>query len=228
MSGSGIELAGVTLRYPDRTEPALAAVSLTVEPGERLVVLGPSGGGKSSLLALLLRFAEPTEGQIRWGDTALADVPVERWRRRIAWVPQRPHLFSGTVAENVALGAPTADRAALDRAAALAGLDAVLAALPAGWDTQLGENGLRLSAGQRQRVALARAFLRDAPLLLLDEPTAHLDAVGAAAVRDAVRRYAGADRTLVVVAHDAGWADLADRVIYLERGQLTAPALVPR
>ena len=223
-----VEFAAVTLRYPDRSTPALTGVSLTIEPADRLVVLGPSGGGKSSLLALLLRFVEPTDGELRCGGTALADLPVDGWRRQIAWVPQSPHLFSGTVADNVALGCPTADRAGLDRAARLAGLDEVLAGLPDGWDTELGEQALRLSAGQRQRVALARAFLRDAPLLLLDEPTAHLDPAGAAAVRDGVREHLGSDRTLVVVAHDAGWADLADRVVHVDGGQLGAAFLVSR
>ena len=174
---STITLNAVCLTYPGREVPAVDGVSLEIAPRQRITVTGPSGAGKSSLLALLLRFAEPMAGTIEAARIPLAQLDEDSWRAQIAWVPQRPHLFTGTVAGNIALGLPDASREAIERAAALAGAAEFIEALPAGLDTELGEGAARLSAGQRQRIALARAFLRDAPLLLLDEPTAHLDPV---------------------------------------------------
>jgi ABC-type multidrug transport system fused ATPase/permease subunit len=149
----------------------------------------------------------------------LAQLDVTAWRAQIAWVPQRPHLFAGTAAENIALGHPHASRAAVERAAALAGAAEFIEALPAGLDTQLGEGAARLSAGQRQRLALARAFLRDAPLLLLDEPTAHLDPVTAAQILATIETLM-ASRTVVLVTHRTGWAAPADQTIVLDHGKL--------
>ncbi|GAA4057197.1 thiol reductant ABC exporter subunit CydD [Actinomadura miaoliensis] len=214
-AGGRVRLDGVTVRHPGRDRPALSDVSLEVAPGERLVVVGPSGAGKSTLLALLLRFVHPTEGR-----TGFEDVPAERWRERIAWVPQDPYLFAGSVADNIRLGDPGASGHAVRRAARLAGADEFVRALPQGYDTPVGERGARLSSGQRQRVALARAFLRDAPLLLLDEPTAHLDGESAEGVRAAVERLM-AGRTVVLVTHDHAWTRLADRVAEIDGGRLT-------
>ncbi|WP_181784517.1 thiol reductant ABC exporter subunit CydD, partial [Pseudonocardia pini] len=201
-----IELHGVTVRYPERT--ALADLDLTLPAGATTVVTGPSGAGKSTLLGLLLRFTEPTAGRVTVGGVDLADVDPEAWRRTLAWVPQDPHLFAESLADNIRLGEPTASLDDVRRAASLAELDAVVAALPEGYATLLGERGMRLSAGERQRVALARAFLRDAPVVLLDEPTAHLDPDNAAAVRRAVTRLV-TGRTAVIVTHDPGWATTA-------------------
>jgi ATP-binding cassette subfamily C protein CydD len=173
-----ITLDAVSLVYPGRDRPALDGVSLTIRPGDRIALTGPSGSGKSSLLGLLLRFTEPTVGKITAGGADLGRIDAGSWRRQVAWVPQRPYLFAATVAGNIALGQPDASREDIARAARLAGADVFIEALPHGYDTALGEHALRLSSGQRQRIALARAFLRDAPLLLLDEPTAHLDPSG--------------------------------------------------
>jgi ATP-binding cassette subfamily C protein CydD len=220
-----ITLAGVTVTYPGRPVPALAGVSLRIEPGEKIMVSGPSGAGKSSLLALLLRFAEPGAGTIEVAGAGLSAIDVRSWREQITWVPQHPYLFSGTVRDNITLGQPDAPAAAIAAAAAIAGADGFISELPAGYDTPLGERGLRLSAGQRQRLALARAFLREAPLLLLDEPTAHLDAGSAARLREVVGTGM-AGRTVIVVTHDGSWRHAAGRHIRLRDGRIT-PVTAP-
>jgi ATP-binding cassette, subfamily C, bacterial CydD len=217
-----IRLNDVTAAYPDRHRPALEGVSLTIAPGDRVVLTGPSGAGKSTLLALLLRFITPAAGTIELAgggaDGDVAAIDIRQWRTQIAWVPQQPYLFTGTAADNIALGQAGASRDAICRAARLAGAADFISELPAGYDTPLGERGLRLSAGQRQRIALARAFLRDAPLLLLDEPVAHLDPVSARLIGTAIDT-ALADRTVILVSHREGWAYGGGRVIRLEQGK---------
>jgi ATP-binding cassette subfamily C protein CydD len=198
-----ITLDEVTVAYPDRTRPALGPLSLTITPGELIMLTGPSGAGKSTLLRLLLRLTDPTSGTIRIDGTTLAAVPVDPWRAQLAWVPQHPRLFAGTVADNIALGCPAASRTAIEEAAALAGAHPFIKTLPHGYDTQLAEQAATLSAGERQQLALARAFLRDAPLLLLDEPTAHLAPPAAAAIEDLITAPDGplAGRTIIVATH---------------------------
>ncbi|MEV0887069.1 thiol reductant ABC exporter subunit CydD [Streptomyces microflavus] len=210
-----LELEGVTVRHEGRTEPSLDAVSLTVEPGETVALVGPSGVGKSTLLNVVLGFAVPDEGRVRVGGRDLAELDPERWRSRIAWVPQRPHLFAGMIAENVRLARPDADDAAVVAALRDAGAYDFVAELPDGERTLLGEDGAGLSAGQRQRLAIARAFLADRPLLLLDEPTASLDGETEAGIVDAVRRLA-AGRTVLLVVHRPALLAVADRVVTLE------------
>jgi ATP-binding cassette subfamily C protein CydD len=218
-----ITLNAVSLTYPGRDHPALDEVSATISPGERITVTGPSGAGKSSLLALLLRFAEPTAGWIGAGGVPLSSIGASDWRRQVAWVPQRPALLPGSVAANIALGMAGASRDAIAYAAWLAGADEFIAELPQGFGTPIGERGLRLSAGQRQRIALARAFLRDAPLLLLDEPAAHLDPLMAGQIlRVADSLMAG--RTAILVTHGAGWGGGAGRVITLDGGRMVLAA----
>jgi ATP-binding cassette subfamily C protein CydD len=230
----GLRLRGVTVRHPGRERPALDDLDLTLPAGRTTLVTGPSGAGKSTLLGLLLRFVEPTSGRITADGHDLAATDADRWRRTIAWVPQDPHLFDDTLAGNIRLGEPDAPMAAVHRAATLAELDDVVAGLPDGFATRLGERGARLSAGQRQRVALARAFLRAErapapPLVLLDEPTAHLDPDNAAAVRRAVARLVEG-RTAVIVTHDPAWADElpADaRVVHLTAPTTPAAPTTP-
>ncbi|MER5474140.1 thiol reductant ABC exporter subunit CydD [Streptomyces sp. NPDC002685] len=215
MPAGEIGFEGVTVRYPGRSEDAVSDVSFTVEPGETLALVGPSGVGKSTLLNVLLGFVEPTAGRVRAGGADLAEADLAEWRSRIAWVPQRPHLYSGSIAENVRLARPDADDAALRRALVDAGAAGFVDALPDGADTVLGEDGTGLSAGQRQRLALARAFLADRPVLLLDEPTASLDGATEAEVVAAVRRLA-VGRTVLLVVHRPALLGVADRVVRLE------------
>ncbi|MGW1722650.1 thiol reductant ABC exporter subunit CydD [Streptomyces sp. NPDC002306] len=206
---------GVTVRYPGRSADAVTGTSLTVETGETVALVGPSGAGKSTLLHVLLGFVGPIEGRVRVGGTDLADLDLAQWRSRIAWVPQRPHLYAGTIAENVRLARPEADDGALRRALKDAGALEFVDALPDGTGTLLGEDGAGLSAGQRQRLALARAFLADRPVLLLDEPTAALDGETEAEVVEAVRRLA-VGRTVLLVVHRPALLAVADRVVRLE------------
>ncbi|MFI2783970.1 thiol reductant ABC exporter subunit CydD [Streptomyces sp. ALB3] len=212
-----LELEGVTVRHQGRTEPSLHATSLVVEPGETVALIGPSGAGKSTLLNVVLGFTVPDEGHVRVGGTDLSALSPEGWREQIAWVPQRPHLFAGTIAENVRLARPDADDLAVMDALREAGADDFVDALPGGAETVLGEDGAGLSAGQRQRIALARAFLADRPLLLLDEPTASLDGETEAGIVEAVQRLA-AGRTVLLVVHRPALLPVADRVVALEPG----------
>ncbi|WP_225626627.1 thiol reductant ABC exporter subunit CydD [Streptomyces werraensis] len=204
----------VTVRYPGRGTAAVTDVSFTVAPGETVALVGPSGSGKSTLLSTALGFVRPDAGRVSVGGADLTGLDLAAWHRHVAWVPQRPHLYAGTIAENVRLARPDADDAAVRRALRDAGALEFVDALPQGADTVLGEDGAGLSAGQRQRLALARAFLADRPVLLLDEPTAALDGATEAEVVAAVRRLAEG-RTVLLVVHRPALLAVADRVVRL-------------
>ncbi|WP_030486652.1 thiol reductant ABC exporter subunit CydD [Micromonospora chokoriensis] len=213
-----IRFEGVSVAYERTT--ALRDVTLTVRPGERIAIIGPSGAGKSTLLGLLLGFVVPTSGRITVDGVDLATADPDAWRRQLAWVPQRAHLFAASLADNIRLGAPDTPADALAAAVHDAALDDVVAGLPDGLDTLLGERGHGLSSGQRQRVALARAFLREAPVVLLDEPTARLDTAAEAVVLDATRRLV-AGRTALLVAHRPALLADADRILRVQDGRVT-------
>ncbi len=212
---SGLSIQTLTVARPGRAEPVLDGLSLSVAPGEVLAVTGPSGCGKSTLLGVLLGLVAVDGGSVCIGEVELGELDLDAWRARLAWVPQRPRLFAASIAENVRLGRPHASREELLEAVANAGLLDVVERLPRGLDTALGERGAGLSAGERQRIALARAFLRDAPLLLLDEPTANLDGATEEAVLAAVGRLVRG-RTAVIAAHRPALVALADRVLPLD------------
>ncbi|WP_198506825.1 thiol reductant ABC exporter subunit CydD [Dyella ginsengisoli] len=204
--------------YPDGTV-ALDACRFTAPAGQVTAIVGASGAGKSTVLHLLLGFIGRTRGRITVGDVDLADIAETDWLARVAWVPQRAHLFEGSVADNLRLARPDADDAQLREAARAAGAEAFIDALPQGFDTPLGERGANLSGGQVQRLALARAFLKDAPVLLLDEPTAHLDTHSQRAVLEAIERLARG-RTVLLVTHRLHALALADHVVVLDDGRV--------
>ncbi|GAA0559188.1 hypothetical protein GCM10010172_47800 [Paractinoplanes ferrugineus] len=204
--GGAIVFEDAVVRYRERDALRLSA---TVEAGEFVALTGPSGCGKSTALNVLLGFAELAGGTVTVGGRQLSTTDL---RASVAWVPQRPYLFAGTVRDNIALGA--AEDADVKSAARLAGAHHFIADLPAGYETVLGDGGAGLSAGQRQRLALARAFLRDAPIVLLDEPTANLDAATAEGVMAAIRRLAHG-RTVLMAAHRPELIALAGRVLDL-------------
>lgn len=196
---------------------ALDDVSLVLPIGKTTVLQGESGAGKSTLAALLLRFIAPTNGQICVSGIDLQEIDTTEWRSQIAWVSQRPFLFDGTVAENLRLGKATATGHELSRACQQANIHSFIQTLPNDYDTHIGERGTRLSAGQRQRLALARAFLQDAPLLILDEPTAHLDVENAADIIAAINTQR-AGKTTLILTHQI-WKN-ADQRLTLEDGKL--------
>ncbi|WP_235036668.1 thiol reductant ABC exporter subunit CydD [Actinomadura sp. K4S16] len=213
-----IVLEEVTVRYPGAGGAALDRVSLRVGAGERVAVTGPSGAGKSTLLLVLAGLVSPDSGRVLVDGVDLAELDVEAWRACVGWVPQRPHLFAASVADNIRLGDPGAGMGRVEEAARAAAVDFV-GGLPEGFATVLGEGGAGLSAGQRQRLAIARAYLSGGPVMLLDEPTARLDLHSERVLVDAaVRLLAG--RTAVVVAHRPALLGAVDRVVRLERGRV--------
>jgi ABC-type multidrug transport system fused ATPase/permease subunit len=220
---AAVRFERVSFAYPARPGLVLNGLELELSPGETVALVGASGAGKSTVASLLLRLAEPTAGRITVGGVDLANCDTEAWRRQLAWVPQQPTIFRGTVADNIRLG--RADVKSVRDAAMLAGADRFVEALPFGYDTLVGDGGRPLSAGERRRIALARAFARDAPLVILDEPTADLDRTSAEVVAEAIERLRQS-RTVLLIAHRPELALRADRVVVLEGG--TAAVLSER
>jgi ATP-binding cassette subfamily C protein CydD len=214
-----IECEGVSFAWePDR--PAVRDFSLRLVPGEIVALVGPSGAGKSTLLSLFMGFLRPQSGRVLVNGHDLATLDPAHWLGHVAVVPQRPHMFEGSVLDNIRLADPDASPERVRAAARLAAADGFIAALPQGYDTPLGEHGETLSGGQVQRLALARAFLKEqAGVLLLDEGTAGLDRGTEAAVADAIRRLA-AGRTTLIVTHRLATVALADRVVFLDEGRI--------
>jgi ATP-binding cassette subfamily C protein CydD len=210
-----VAVTSLTVVFPDREAPALDDVSLALAPGELVGITGASGAGKSTLLRVLAGDLEPSAGSV------LVDAasPTGLERSTITWLGQRPYLFPGSLADNIALARPEAHGLEVLRAAHAAGLGAVLARLPDGLETPAGESGWGLSGGEAQRVALARTFLERAPLLLFDEPTAHLDAASETGIVELIRRLARSATTLVA-SHSPALLAACDRVITLDRGRL--------
>ena len=217
--GPEIQITDVGYRYPGSVMSALDGVDLLLPANARTALVGPSGSGKSTLVSLLLRFLEPETGTVWANGHDIATLDVESWRAQVALVSQQPYLFYGTVLENLRLARPSASDGEVRRAAELAGAADFIDALPRGYDTPLGERGARLSQGQGQRLAIARAFLKDAPLLILDEPTSSLDPESEERIRDALDRLS-AGRTVLVIAHRVNTVFTADRIVVLDRGRV--------
>ncbi len=214
-----ISFHDVAFAYPGESRPALQGVSFALLPGGSVALVGPSGGGKSTVAHLLLRFIEPTAGQITVNGTALGEIPAAAWREQVAWVPQAPYLFNASVADNIRLGRPSAPIEAVMEAARQAGAHDFIQALPHGYDTVIGERGARLSGGQAQRIALARAFLRDAPVVVLDEPTATLDPETEAEIQATLDRLLEG-RTALIIAHRLHTVRRAGCILVLDEGRV--------
>ena len=214
-----VSFTNVHYAYEDGKRPALKSVSFEIVEGSKTALVGPSGAGKSTVASLLLRFISPDEGEILVGDIPLRNLPVEGWREKVAWVPQNPYLFHGTVADNIRLARPDATEDEVKRAAALAHVSEFIPELPQGYDTIVGERGARLSGGQAQRIALARAFLKDAPFLILDEATSNLDPENEALIEEATKRLMEG-RTVLIIAHRLSTVMDADKIVVLSGGKV--------
>ncbi len=219
VGGSSVRFEAVGFTYPGRTTPALAEVSFDIPPGSTVALVGPSGAGKTTIANLLLRFWDPSSGIIRLDGFDLRDLTLDGLRQRIALVAQDTYLFNDTLEANVRLARPDATREQIELALSRAALAEFVAGLPEGLATRVGERGVQLSGGQRQRIAIARAFLKDAPLLVLDEATSHLDTISEQAVRSALDALM-VDRTTIVVAHRLSTIRQADVILVLRAGQL--------
>jgi ATP-binding cassette, subfamily B, bacterial len=216
---SGVRFENVDFRYPGRSVPALTDMSFEVAAGTTVALVGPSGAGKTTVANLLLRFWDPSAGSILLDGIDLRDLTLDGLRGFIALVAQDTYLFNDTLEANVRLAKPDASPEQVMQALSRAALAEFVAGLPDGLSTRVGERGVQLSGGQRQRIAIARAFLKDAPLLILDEATSHLDTISEQAVRGALDALM-ADRTTIVIAHRLSTIRAADLILVLRDGQV--------
>lgn len=219
--GQSIEYDGVSFQYPDAPNgPVLESVSLTVNKGEVVALVGPSGAGKTTVAALLLRFYDPTEGAIRIDGTDIREFTLKSLRRQIALVGQETFLFNDTIEANIRYGRPEASKEEIIEAAKAALADDFIRELPLGYETVVGERGAKLSGGQRQRLAIARALLKNAPILILDEATSQLDTESEMLVQRALANLM-ANRTVIVIAHRLSTIRRADRIVVISQGRIS-------
>jgi ATP-binding cassette subfamily C protein CydD len=214
-----VAFSGVSYQYTGTENPILDGVSFTIHQGEHIALVGSSGSGKSTIVQLLLQFRFAQGGQITAGGTSLMEIPRGEWLRHTAWVSQTPYLFNTSIRENICLGKPDASGEEIDRAARQAGLAEFVDRLPGGYDTPVGEGGVKLSGGQAQRLAIARAYLKDAPLLILDEPTAFLDPETEEELQTICADLMK-NRTVFMIAHRLATIHRADRILVLENGRI--------
>lgn len=213
-----VTFENVSFRY-GKDIPVLKNINLDVQPGEMVALVGPTGVGKTTMANLIPRFYDPTEGRLLVDGIDTKDVTLASLRRQISMVLQDVFLFNGTVADNIAYGSPEATRAQITAAAAVAGADEFIGEMPEGYDTQIGERGVRLSGGQKQRLAIARALLYDAPILILDEATSSVDTETEAKISAALQRLMEG-RTTVVIAHRLSTVRHADKIVVLSEGEV--------
>ncbi len=214
-----IRFENISYAYPGAENAALYDVSFTLLPGTHTVLTGSSGAGKTTILQLLLGFVQPSSGRIWIGDSSLDELDPAAWRSLCSWVPEKPHLFHTSLDENIRLGSPGASLAEVQAAARQAGLHTWIESLPRGYETSVGEGGARLSAGQAQRLSLARAFLKNAPLLLLDEPTSSLDPELARDLVEIITQLT-AGRTVLTIAHRINTTRAADQILVFDGGRI--------
>jgi ATP-binding cassette subfamily C protein CydD len=214
-----ITFQDVHYQYEGRDATAVQKVSFVLHPGKRVAIVGPSGSGKSTVADLLLGFIHPSQGEILIDGQPLETIKSSFWRSFVAWVPQEPHLFDGTIGENILISRPDASHSEVQRAAELAQAAPFIQDLANGYETQVGERGLRLSGGQVQRVALARAFLKNAPIVILDEATANLDPENEVLIRKAIDKLM-ADRSTLLIAHRLGTVIDADQILVMVEGRI--------
>lgn len=214
-----VRFNNVHYAYDGGQRPALRGISFSLKPGQKVALVGPNGAGKSTIAQLVLRFIEPAQGTITVDDVGLNELDTTTWRAYLAWVPQQPYLFHASVADNIRLARPQASMTEIVEAARQAHADTFIGELPQGYETLIGERGARLSGGQAQRIALARAFLKDAPLLILDEATVHLDSAHESQIQAAVERLM-MGRTALIIAHRLNTIARADQILVLNNGQI--------
>lgn len=219
-----IRVENVYYAYHDR--PTLNGLSLEIFPGQQVALVGPSGGGKTTISQLVLRFIEEQAGQITVDGHSLSDLSPARWREQIAYIPQNPYLFNASVADNIRFGSPHAAQSAIENAAHAAFAHDFIMGLPQGYDTPIGERGARLSGGQAQRLALARAFLRDAPLVILDEATANLDPETELLIQESIKRLRRG-RTALIIAHRLSTVTHADHIYVIDGGRVVEAGTHP-